>query len=249
MHRYPLIACAKDPARPVYPTLDHILGRFAAAGMARGLAPYVRVARAAGLGYRLDEMNSVSCRGAPISRTFASALWVVDALFQLARIGVSGVNFNTFTDALYEPFGVHETGGRWSAEVRPMYYGMLLFTRAAPAGSHLLALRLHAGGVLRAWATRAADGTVHVVVINDSLDDTRPVTVSVAGQSASALLTRLSAPGVKATGPVTIGGQSFGASTETGRLAGMASTTHVRAGRSGYALTLPPASAVMLTIP
>jgi hypothetical protein len=208
----------------------------------------VRVAHAAGLAYRLDETNSVSCRGAPISRTFASALWVVDALFQLARIGVSGVNFNTFTDALYEPFGVNETGGRWSAEVRPMYYGMLLFTHAAPAGSRLLALQLHAGGALRAWATRAADGTVHVVVINDSLSFSRPVTVSVAGRSGSALLTRLSAPSVEATRGVTIGGRSFGASTGTGRLAGTASTTHLRDGHDGYALRLAPASAAMLTI-
>ena len=248
MHRYPLIACAKSPTRLVYPTLDHMLGSFASARMADALAPYVHVARAAGLPYRLDETNSVSCRGAPISRTFASALWVVDALFQLARIGVSGVNFNTFTDALYEPFSVGETGGRWSATVRPIYYGMLLFTRAAPAGSRLLALRLRGGGALRAWATRTVSGTVHVVLINDSLTDSRPVTVSLAGWSGGALLTRLSAPQVAATAGVTIGGQSFGASTATGRLGGTASTVYLRAERDGYALRLPPASAAMLTI-
>jgi hypothetical protein len=248
MHRYPLIACAKDPTRLVYPSTDHLLNRAATAGLARAVSPYVRVAHAAGLAYRLDEMNSVSCRGAPVSRTFASALWALDQLFQLAKIGVSGVNFNTFTDALYEPFGVTQSAGRWSAQVRPMYYGMLMFTQAAPPGSRLLRLQLHSGGALRAWATRAVDGTIRVVVINDSLTRGRTVSVAVAGRSASARLTRLSAPSVDATGRVTIGGQSFGDSTSTGRLSGSAATTQVSDGAGGYQVTLPPASAAMLTI-
>jgi hypothetical protein len=250
MHRYPLIACSKDPARHIYPSTTHLLERFATAGMVRSLAPYVQVARAAGLEYRLDEMNSVSCRGAPVSRTFASALWAVDELFQLARIGVSGVNFNTFTDALYEPFGVTDSGGRWTAEVRPMYYGMLMFTQAAPAGSRLLALQLHHGAALRAWATRAPDGVVHVVLINDSLTEARSVTVAFAGSrwQGGAALTRLTAPSVNATTGVSLGGQVFAPNTTTGMPTGLLHVTMLRPSRTGYTVPLAPGTAAMLTL-
>ena len=249
MHRYPLIACAKNPQSPPFPSTNHLLERFASAGLANGLEPYIRVARAAGLRYRLDEMNSVSCRGAPVSRTFASALWVLDQLFQLARVGVSGVNFNTFKNALYEPFGVSESRGQWTAQVRPMYYGMLMFTQAAPPGSRLLELHLHGGAAMRAWATRAPDGTVHVVLINDSLTAARPVTVGVAGWQGGATLTRLSAPDVNARVGVTLGGQRFLQDTTTGALAGTSTAVPMRPGRDGYQVTLPPASAAMLTVP
>jgi hypothetical protein len=249
MHRYPLIACTTDPAALVFPSTNHLLERFASAGLANGIEPYVRVARAAGLRYRLDEMNSVSCRGAPVSRTFASALWVLDQLFQLVRVGVNGANFNTFTNALYEPFGVTQSRGQWSADVRPMYYGMLMFAQAAPPGSRLLQLHLQAGAALRAWATRAPDGAVHVVLINDSLTTARPVTVSVAGWQGGATLTRLSAPKVTAREHVTIGGQAFAANTTTGQLEGNSTVVTLRPGRNGYSVTLPPASAAMVTVP
>ena len=249
MHRYPLIACSKDPSRAIYPTTDHLLERTATAGMVRKLAPYVQVAHAFGLAYRLDELNSVSCRGAPVSRTFASALWAVDELFQLARIGVSGVNFNTFTDALYEPFGVARVGGRWTAQVRPMYYGMLMFTQAAPAGSRLLQLPLQRGAALRAWATRAPDGVEHVVLINDSLTSARSVTVALASRwQGGAELTRLTAPSVTATSGVTLGGQAFAANTTTGTLTGSPQVTILRPSRAGYLVALPAGSAAMLTV-
>ncbi|MHB8691093.1 MAG: hypothetical protein ACYDHH_07580 [Solirubrobacteraceae bacterium] len=231
MHRYPLIACTKDPARATYPSLGHMLSRTSSAGLANGIAPYVRLARAAGLPYRLDEINSVSCRGAPVSRTFASALWALDQLFQLARIGVAGVNFNTFKNSPYEPFSVSNAGGRASASITPMYYGLSMFAQAAPSGSRLLALTLQGGGAMRAWATRAADGTVRVVAINDSLTRSRPVSIAVAGwQGRGAVLTRLTASNAGATSGISMRREP------------------VTGGRDGFTLMLPPASAAMLTI-
>src|SRR5260370_34437783 len=86
-----------------------------------------------------------------------------------------------------------------------MYYGLSLFAQAAPPGSRLLALTLHDGGAMRAWATRAADGTVHVVAINDSLTRSRPVSIAVAGwQGRGAVLTRLTASNAGATGAISM---------------------------------------------
>ena len=75
----------------------------------------------------------MACRGkAGVSDTFASALWVTDALFSLARAGVDGVNMHTLPDAAYELFAFSRQGGRWQAQVRPVYYGLQLFAQAAP---------------------------------------------------------------------------------------------------------------------
>ena len=92
-------------------------------------------AHALGAKLRVGEMNSVSCSGAPgVSDTFASALWALDILFHLAQEGVDGVNFHTFVKAYYRPFYFSQVNGRWSANVAPMYYGMLAFARAARPG-------------------------------------------------------------------------------------------------------------------
>ena len=89
---------------------------------------------------RVDELNSVACRGrSGVSDTFASALWATDALFSLARAGVDGVNVHTLPDAAYELFAFSRHDGRWQAQVRPIYYGLQLFAQAAPPGARLLA--------------------------------------------------------------------------------------------------------------
>ena len=108
---------------------------------------------------RIDEMNSVSCGGAPgVSNAFVSALWVLDAVFQMARVGVDGVNIHTYPKAPYELFRFTHENGKWSGFVAPEYYGLLMFAQAAPAGARLLKTSGTLGNV-RAWATRATDGT------------------------------------------------------------------------------------------
>ncbi len=38
--------------------------------------------------FRVDEMNAITCAGTPgVSDTFASALWVLNALFAMDRAG------------------------------------------------------------------------------------------------------------------------------------------------------------------
>jgi hypothetical protein len=138
-HRYPLRRCFTAPQSPEFPTIANLLAPAAASGPATSVAAAVAAAHAHGTRFRTDELNSVSCGGARgVSDTFASALWVLDTLFNMARVGVDGVNIHTFHNAFYEPFAVSEDAGRWTAEVRPLYYGLLMFARAAPPGARLL---------------------------------------------------------------------------------------------------------------
>ena len=171
-HRYPLQRCFTPPTSPAFPTISNLLAPAAATGPATSLATAIGVAHARGIPLRVDELNSVSCGGARgVSDTLASALWVLDTLLNLARVGVDGVNIHTFHRAIYEPFDVSEHGGRWSGEVRPLYYGLLMFARAAPPRSRLLPASYRGPSTLRIWSTRAPGGSVRVVLINDSRRD------------------------------------------------------------------------------
>jgi hypothetical protein len=249
LHKYPLQTCFIAPTKQQYPSVAHFLSPKAAQGLADSVAPYIGVAHSRGIPLRIDEMNSVSCGGAPgVSNAFVSALWALDAMFQMARVGVDGVNIHTYPKAPYELFRFTHEDGTWSGFVAPEYYGLDMFAQAAPAGAHLLKTSGSLGNV-RAWATRAPDGTTHVVLINDYTAQSRTVNVRIAGASGVATLERLRAPGVTALTGVTLGGQSFGTKTTTGLLSGRSAATSVTPANGTYAVHLSPASAAMLTIP
>ena len=249
LHRYPLQVCYTPRRSPRFPTVARLLSSSSSIGLGDSFAPYVAAARARGLSLRVDELNSVSCGADPaVSRTFASALWVLNTLFEMLRAGVHGVNIHTFPGAGYELFKLGRSGGLWQADVSPEYYGLLLFARAAPAGSRLLAVAGGAGGTVRTWATRAGDGTVRVVFVNTG-SVARRLSVGLPGMTfGTGSLERLSAPGIRASGGVTLAGQSFGASTSTGRLAGAALTSSVPAVSGRYVVQVPAASAAMLVL-
>jgi hypothetical protein len=248
VHRYPLQRCFVTPASPAYPTIAHLLDPAASRGLAAGVAPYAALAHARGARLRVDEMNSVACGGARgVSDTFASALWALDSLFAMARAGVDGVNIHTFPGARYAPFSFSRAGGSWQAFVAPEYYGLLLFAQAAPAGSRLLAIANPAAGRIRAWATRAPDGRIRVVLINNS-SRARIVGVRIPAATGTATLERLQAPRLDASGGVTLGRQGFGPRTRTGLLPGSPQTATVPPSKAGYVIRLPAASAAMLTL-
>lgn len=219
LHRYPLQVCFSNPSQSNYPTFAHLLDNQSSSGRADSVIPEVALAHARGLQLRIDEMNTISCGSDPrIGFSFATALWAVNALFAMADVGVDGVNIHSYPTSTCALYSFAEAGGTWRARVEPEYYGLLMFARAAPPGSRILKVSGPATADLRAWATRAPDGRIRVVLINDSA--TRAVTIAVhaGGQTTgSATLERLQAPSLNSNQGVTLGGQSFGAS-DTGQL-------------------------------
>jgi Glycosyl hydrolase family 79 C-terminal beta domain len=248
LHRYPLQQCYIPPSAPQYPSVAHILAPSASEGLANSIARYVGVAHARHASLRIDEMNTVSCGNAPgVANAFVSALWALDASFQMARVGVDGVNFHTYPKAPYALFTFKHAHGKWQGYVAPEYYGLLMFAQAAPAGSSLLRLSGSLGDV-HAWATRAPDGTVHIVLINEDTARSHSVAIRIAGAAGPATLERLRAPGVGARTGVTLGGQTFGTATTTGTETGRPALATVTPGNGAYAVTVPKASAAMLTL-
>jgi hypothetical protein len=247
-HRYPLRRCNQSASSPVYGSIPNLLSNFASSGLARPVARFAAVAHAHGLGFRVDELNSVSCHGKPgVSNSFASALWVLNTLFSFARAGVDGVNIHTFPGAAYQLFSFTQTAGQWSGTVAPEYYGLEMFAQAAPPGARLLSVNVSDGAV-KAWATRAPDGTTRVVLINDSTTHGRLVTVQPPQPSGVATVETLSAPSATATGDVSIGGQSFGSRTLTGSLSGRPQVTYLVPTAGDFVVAMPPASAATLTL-
>ena len=211
------------------------------------MAVAIRAAHARHVVLRVDEMNTLSCGEAPaVTDSFASALWSLDVLFEMARVGVDGINLHTFPGASSQLFTFTRVHRRWRGVAEPDYYGLAMFAQAAPAGSRLLEVSATRNATLKVWATRAPDGAINVVVINEG---TRVRVIALRapiGARGAGALERLQAPSLAATRRVTLAGQTFGAATglPVGRPRIAALTP--RAGR--YVFRVPAASAAMLTL-
>lgn len=248
LHRYPLNRCFTTPGAPNYPTVANLLSSFASRGLAAGLKRYAAMAHQRGDTFRVDEVNSVACGGKTgVSDTFASALWVLDTLFALARSGADGVNIHMFPGARYSLFKFHRTRAGWSAFVYPEYYGLMMFAQAAPPGSRLLSVKHTGSRDVRAWATRGAGGRIRLVLINDDVRHAHVVSIRLAESAPTVTLERLTAPSAWARSGVTLQGQSFGAQTHTGDLGLARLGQELAPSPGGYLVTLPPASAAMLS--
>jgi hypothetical protein len=250
VHRYPLRNCYVPPSSPQYPTIDHLLSSYSSVALGGSLKRWVAIAHGAHRKLRVDELNSVACRGKPgVSDTFASALWITDALFSLARVGVDGVNMHTLPHAAYELFQFSRRGGQWQARVRPIYYGLELFAQAAPPGARLLGVSRHgADDGLSVWATRAPDHQLRIVVINKSQTQRKTVAVRLpAGAGRTATVERMLAPSAGAKRGVTLGGRTYGARTETGQLPS-AEVAPAPVAKGRVTLSVPRASAALVTV-
>jgi hypothetical protein len=237
-HRYPYSACSA-PGMPGYPTITRLLSPRATVGVVQSIEPALRLAHRAGLPFRLTELNSVTCGGrAGVSNTFVTALWAPDALFQLLRAGVDGVNLHAREYAVNAPFTISAHGLR----ANPLLYGLIMFTRAVGPGAQLLHTQITGASRLDAWTVRLRGGLLHVLLIDKGR---RPLTVAVhLPARGSATMQRMLAPSVAATHGVTIAGQHLGSD---GQWQGKAVITRVPRGGRGYVLTLPGHSAALLS--
>jgi hypothetical protein len=170
-------------------------------------------------------------------------------MFEMVRAGVDGVNIHTFPGAGYELFSFSRRNGRWRASIAPEYYGLLTFAKATPPGARLLGVSGNVSSQLKVWATSAPDGRTRVVLINENLARTQVVAVRVPRTTGAATLELLRAPTVRASSGVTLGGRSFGSQTGTGTLPRASGTTSVTPTNGRYVVSLPAASAALLTVP
>ena len=241
-HRYPYSACVHNPLVPTYPTIPRLLSERATAGMARELEPAVRLAHSAGLPFRLTELNSVTCGGLPgVSDTFATALWAPDALFELLRAGVDGVNVHVRPYTVNAAFALTRHG----LAARPLLYGLILFARTLGPDAQLVGVHVGANRPehLKVWAVRVGGDRLRVLLINKG---SYPVSLALQLPAMGrATVQRLLAPSVTARSGVTLDGQQLGVE---GNWRGRAANETIAPGAHGYELTIGRTSAALVEV-
>jgi hypothetical protein len=212
-HHYPL-GCHQLPA----PSIERLLSPQVRVLEGRSLYRYVAVARAAGIPFRMDEANSVSCGGrAGISNTFASALWATGYIAQSMSAGASGINFEGnpanclgYT-AVCAPNAARLAGGGLNAQ--PLWYALLM-------SRGLMGDRPIGVGVRSPQPQNLAVSAFldhHAGLVLSVVDDAPPgsraanLSVSVGSRSGSASVLTLAGPSLGATSGVTLGGRPVGA--------------------------------------
>lgn len=125
------------------------------------LPPHTSSTRSYGKPLRVAEMNTISNSGRRgVSDVFAAALWTLDASFEVAQAGGVGVNFHQGAGQ-----NLYAAIIRWydsnnkliPPQIRPPFYGMLMFQQAVRGGSRLMGsdgLQEVKGGadkVLKVW--------------------------------------------------------------------------------------------------
>ena len=245
-HWYPQNGCSGSPS------LSAELAAAQAKPSDANYANYVANAHENGVPLRISEMNDIDCSGlSGISNTFAAALWLPDALFNLASVGTDGVNVVSDTAAFYDLLELpspstctlNVTSG---CILRPNYYGFEMFQEATQNGAKLLPVSTTTSANVSIWATIDAAGIVRVVVLNKDETNSGTVNITLAGYG-SASLKALSAASVTATTGVSYGGQTFDGSTD-GTIQGTLSTTTVTPTSGVYTFAIPPTSAALLTV-
>jgi hypothetical protein len=236
-HIYPFTNCY-DMA----PSPESLLTSYATSGIGASYKPVADAARSAGMPYRMDEMNSVSCGGADgVSNVYASALWGADIAFQLAEAGLDGINFHTPSN-----YAVFLFDGAGAPVVRPLYYGMRFFSLATAKHGRLLPVKVKTPANVHAWATLGDDGAVRVALIN--LNQKLDVTISLRlpGMSETASVVRMQAPSLTSRDGLTLGGLTWDGSVD-GRPLGNEVAEQVIYDKGSYSVLLPALQAVILT--
>jgi len=168
-HHYPLGCQQKQPVPSVTSLLSSPIWRREVGSVRR----YVALSQAAGLPFRMDETNSVSCGGvAGISNSFASALWAAGYLPKLMGSGTVGVNMhgNVANCKGYSPVcaaGPEELSNG-ELQAQPEWYSLLIAraligTRPLPTAAKLR----RSDANVHVFGFAAPDRSLRIVAVDD----------------------------------------------------------------------------------
>jgi hypothetical protein len=228
------------------PTVGRLLAPGAVDGLDTTAGDALEFARAHDLPFYLTETNAVSlCVSTPVAavaKSFATALWAPDALFEMISAGVQGINLHLRSSYINAPFHL---GGKGLIP-RSELYGLALFARMLGPEAQLVGVRLDRAGHLnvKAWAVRSSDA-LRVLLIDK---DSRSINVAITAgtPTAPAQLERLEAPSPQSDSGVTLAGQQIGSN---GLWYRDKLVTSISARRGDYLVHVPPYSAAMVEIP
>ena len=262
-HLYPLDRCRSERLLPHGPSIAQLLSGAVQQSETKRIGELAATAASHALPLHIDELGSVACGGQPgTSDTFAAALWALDAALLAAREGVAAVNFTsglgscqaggTLLSPWYSPLCTLADG---QLTARPEYYALLLLHSLE--GDAFMPLSLHTSRNIAAFALRAPDRAMHVVI--DDMETAsagtasphaagapRPATVTleVGSSYRRATALRLSAPSAGALQGTALGGVALrqNGTLPTPRSAALAEAD------GKFTVVLEPASAMLVTL-
>jgi hypothetical protein len=247
-HHYPL-GCNDATA----PTVERLLSPAIRRGEQLSTRRYMSAAARARIPFRLDETGSVSCGGrAGVSNTFGATLWAVDYIAHTMWAGMAGINFHgNIANCLgYSPLcgpGPAALEGG-SLQAQPVWYALLL--DRAMLGDRRVHYRVRPSrdANVDVIAMRAADGTLHVVLVDDDPPESPAIVmrIRVSRTFADARVLALRGPSPLAPTGVTLGGAPV-APDGSWSAAEAQPTVQNRAGT--VTVRLSPSSAELLTLP
>jgi hypothetical protein len=245
-HYYPLTKC-----EAYQPKLSDLVSPLTRANESAILTQLSAIAQASGTPLRVDETNNVSCRGQPgVSNVFASALWAVDYIARAMVSGVAGLNFHDLIaePESYSPLVADSPQEMASGELHPNpeWYALLLADRLL--GDRPVQARVTGGErTLTGAAFIDPDGNVHVVLVNFAPSGARQLLVHlrVPRNVGAGTIMRLTAPGLRATSGVTLGGRAV---SPEGTWTPVATLPQVSGKPGALALEMPASSAALVTL-
>lgn len=190
--------------------------------------------------YRIAECNSIYGGGKTnVSNTFGASLWAIDFMWKLAYSGCSGINFHGGGNGPYSPIG--DSAGIFFA--KPEYYSMLFFKNGAQG--MVLPCNVNAGNEnVTAYASKAADGTIYVSILNKEPQTGMAATIQTGVSERSVTLSSLTASNLNATSGLVLQGYTLNpdGSIMTGSLQSYSVS------QSGIVVNVPAASAMLIVI-
>lgn len=194
-----------------------------------------------GLPWRITECNSINGGGqAGVSDVFASALWGLDFMWNVAENGGSGVNFHGGTGGAYSP--IVNSGG--VAIPKPLYYAFLAFKYGAIGGAVLpTALGVSKYGV-SAHACNL-NGSPAITLINKETTQGITFNIQVSNKYSTIHVARLSAPSINSLTSISFCNNVV---SPNGAFV-VGSTEDYNIGSTNtFSVTLPAASAAVITM-
>ncbi len=236
-HVYPLSAPETDPKAERFTSIEKLLGEKHPEDWSVKLAD----AQAAGVPFRIAECNSASGGGKRgVSNAFASALWSIDFLFDVARLGGKGVNLHgSFTANNYSPIVFDKKTGAYGPA--PLYYGLLFFSQAAQG--RLVPTETKSAANFTAQGVLGADGKLRVTLLNKDLTQGVVAKLDLGKSYTKADVWPLAAPSASATADVTFGGTAV---TPEGKWSPAPLRKALRIEAGAGVIEVPAASAILL---
>ncbi|HEV3221279.1 MAG TPA: hypothetical protein VGZ90_00295 [Puia sp.] len=190
--------------------------------------------------YRVAECNSIYGGGKTnVSNTFGASLWAIDFMWRLAYMGCSGINFHGGGNGPYSP--ISDSAGIFFA--KPEYYSMLFFKNGAQG--RVLPCNVNAGTEnVTAYASKTADGTIYVSILNKEPQTDVAVTLQTGVSARSVTLNSLTASNLNATSGLVLQGYTL---NPDGSIM-TSSLQSYTAGESGITVNIPASSAMLVII-